>query len=131
MLNLKTLFKLSKKQEYPNRCPFCKNKDVLAKDWARFPDHRLTNRTQAAKSLFLALTDQAEQEWFDYIVCFDCYRIIWHRLNPHGVDHEIPLPSIEELTGWKDLPNTPTVLYDKEGNPVYGTKRSKEIYQKN
>lgn len=131
MLSLKVLFKSFKKQEYPNRCPFCKKKKFLAKGWARFPNHKLTNRVQAAKPLFLALTDQAEQEWFDYIICFGCFRIIWHRLNSHMPDREIPLPSIQELTGWKDPPVTPIVIYDKEGNPVYGTRRSKEIYQKN
>lgn len=132
MLGLRTLFRLSKERrsrKYLNKCPFCSERKLLAKDWGRFPNHRLTNRVRAAKPLFLALTDQAEQEWFDYIVCFRCYRIIWHSLNPHGADYEIPLPSIEKLTGWKKLPHTPVIIYDTEGNPVYGTKRSKEMYR--
>lgn len=136
MLRLKSILKkkkseeyLSKEKDYPSeKCPFCNGKKKwLAKDWAWFPNRRLQKREEGVIPL---LTCEAEQEWFDFIVCFNCYRIIWHQLDPHGsfIDN-IDLPTIEKLTGWKDLPTTPSVFYDKEGNPVYGTKRSKEMYK--
>jgi len=119
---------LSKGKDYPNKkCPFCSEKKMLAKDWAHFPNRRLQKRKEGVIPL---LTLEAEQEWFDFIVCFNCYRIIWHQLDSHGsLIDEIDLPTIEKLTGWKDLPTTPTIFYDREGNPVYGTKRSKEMYK--
>jgi len=135
MLGLKSIFKkkkseehLSKEKDYPNeKCPFCGEKNWLAKHWARFPNRRLQKREEGVIPF---LTGEAEQEWFDFILCLKCMRIIWHQLDPHGsfIDN-IDLPTIKELTGWKDLPYTPVVLYDKEGNPVYGTKRSKEMYK--
>ncbi len=117
-------------KDYPNKkCPFCKKKKQLTKGWARFPDYRLQKRKEGVIPLS---TGEAGREWFDFIVCFNCYRIIWHQLDPHGslVD-KIDLPTISKLTGWneKELPYTPIVLYDKEGNPVYGTKRSREMYK--
>ena len=56
-------------------------------------------------------------------------RIIWHQLGPHGsFIGNIDLPTIRELAGWKDL--LPLSFFiDKEGNPVYGTERSKKMYQ--
>jgi len=125
MLKLKYLFK--KNEDYPSKkCSFCSEKKWLAKHWARFPNRKLEKQKEGVTRL---LTLEAEQEWFDFIVCLSCLRIIWHRLSPHGssVD-DIALPTIKELTGWKDLPITPVVLYDKEGNPVYGTKRSEKMY---
>jgi len=140
MLNLKTLLKklhkdnkqkeYPKQEKYPKICPFCGERKYIAKDWARFPNHKLTKRDKATKPLFLTLTDQAEQEWYDFIVCLNCYRIIWHQLDPHGgSEKDISLPTLQELTGWQELPYSPVILYDKEGNPVYGTKRSKEMYR--
>lgn len=135
MLGLKSIFKkkkseeyLSKEKDYPSeRCPFCGEKNWLTKHWARFPNRCLQKREEGVIPL---LTGEAEQEWFDFILCLKCMRIIWHQLDPHGsfIDN-IDLPAIEELTGWKDLPYTPVVFYDKEGNPVYGTKRSREMYK--
>jgi len=136
MLRLKSIFKKKESEEhlskeskdYPSeKCPFCSEKKWLAKHWARFPNRRLQKREEG---VILLLTGEAEQEWFNFIVCLKCYRIIWHELDPHGKSTvEIDLPTIEELTGWKDLPYTPVVFYDKEGNPVYGTKRSREMYK--
>lgn len=121
---------IRKDSEYPRKCPFCGERKYIAKGWARFPNHKLTKRDKAAKPLFLDLTDQAEQEWFDYIVCLHCYRIIWYQLDSHGEsDRDISLPTLQELTGWQELPHSPVILYDKVGNPVYGTKRSQEMYQ--
>lgn len=136
ILNMKSLFKRfhenKKEEKYPKICPFCREKKRIAKDWARFPNHKLTKRDKAEKPLFLTMTDQAEHEWYDFIVCLNCYRIIWHHLDFQGrLEREIPLPDLQELTGWQETPHSPVVLYDKEGNPVYGTKHSKEIYQKN
>lgn len=135
MLRLKSILRkkkseehLSKEKDYPNKkCPFCGEKNWLAKHWARFPNRCLQKRK---KGVIPLLTGEAEQEWFDFILCLKCLRIIWHQLDPHGnfVDN-IDLPTIKELTGWKDLPYTPVVFYDKEGNPVYGTKRSREMYK--
>jgi len=126
MLRFKSI--LRKKKNYPDKkCPFCSEKNRLAKDWARFPNRRLQKRKEGVIPL---LTGEAEQEWFDFIVCLSCYRIIWHQLDPHrSLIDNIDLPTIEKLTGWKDLPYTPVVLYDEEGNPVYGTKRSREMYK--
>ena len=136
MLRLKSIFKkkkseehLNKEKDYPSEeCPFCKGeKNWLAKDWARFPNRRLQKREEGVIPL---LTLESEREWFDFILCLKCMRIIWHQLDPHGKSTvEIDLPTIEERTGWKDLPYTPVVFYDKEGNPVYGTKRSREMYK--
>lgn len=144
MLNLKTLLKklhkdnkqkeYAKQEEYPKICPFCGERKYIAKDWARFPNRILERgkkKTQFPESLRLVdLTTEAEQEWYDFIVCLSCYRIIWHQLDPHGgSEKDISLPTLQELTDWQELPHSPVILYDKEGNPVYGTKRSKEMYR--
>ena len=117
-----------RKGEYPKKCSFCGEKKWLAKSWARFPNHVLEKR---AKGGIRLLTYEAEQEWYDFIVCFHCYRIIWFKLDPHGnFEREIDLPTIKELSAWKDLPFSPVVLYDEEGNPVYGTRFSQEMHVK-
>lgn len=132
MKKIKTLpkrFHRDKKQEkYPKICPFCGEKKRIAKDWARFPDNKLTQRKPGVFPLF---TLEAEREWFDVIICLQCCRIIWHQLDPQGhFERKIPLPTLQELTGWYKIPYTPIIFYDKEGNPVYGTERSKEMYRK-
>jgi len=126
MLSFTSIVKKRPGSKYPRKCPFCGEKKRIAKDWARFPNRKLTKRKPGATPLF---TLQAEREWFDVIVCLKCYRIIWHQLDPHGsLEREISLPTLQELTGWPKMPYTPVVFYDKEGNPVYGTQQSREMY---
>lgn len=134
---LREIFERLRRQEkkYPEKCPFCRQRKGLGKGWARFPNRVLERgkrRVRFPEGLYLVdLTTEAEQEWYDFIVCFHCFRIIWFQLDSHGsFEKEIDLPSVKELTGWKDLPVSPVVLYDEQGNPVYGTKKSQKRYQK-
>lgn len=125
---IKSIIKKKKKKNkgYPEKCPFCKGKQ-LAKGWARFSDRKLEKGKK--KNTLVLLTTEAEREWYDFIVCFDCFRIIWYQLDPHGESEgKISLPTIQKLTGWQKIPTSPIVFYDDKGNPVYGTKRSQEIY---
>lgn len=122
VLLFRKLKKVLSFNKHPHKCPYCGEKEKLARKWGYFPDNCLNIRK---KNGFYPYTLCAEDEWHTAIICLNCYRIFDWLHGDFAGKYE-NLPTLQELTGWKV--SFPTVLRDKNGVPVFGTIRSKQMY---